>query len=167
MLNWMIIESQMTCWFEHYLLNVTSQWTYVCHLTCSQCKLFFERKNYNHIFPFLDVMNEFVEDKPIGESIYDQKPPNPKKLIQKVFWRILVEFVMLNNILKCYPNLTSGKGSFPRWRPRWVSRSYNSHISITIQYRKVVFSDLVLNKAMISQNISTANYYWQIQDGAI
>ena len=31
---------------------------------------------------------------------------------------------MLNNILKVYPNLTSGKGSFPRWRPRWVSRSY-------------------------------------------
>ena len=66
---------------------------------------------------------------------------------------------MLYNILKVYPNLTSGKGSFPRWPPKWVSRSYNSHISITIQYRKVVFSDLVLNKAMISHKLSTANYY--------
>ena len=45
----------------------------------------------------------------------------------------------LNSILKVYLILTSGKWSFRRWRPIWVSRSYNSHITITIQSRKVVF----------------------------
>ena len=58
---------------------------------------------------------------------YQQLPKysnvNPKKVIQKFFWRILVEFVMLNNILKVYQNLTSGKGPFSRRRPRWVSLS--------------------------------------------
>ena len=66
---------------------------------------------------------------------------------------------MLNNILKVYPILTSGKGSFPRWRPIWLSGSYNSYISITIQSRKVVFSDVGLNTALKSLNISMVNYY--------
>ena len=65
---------------------------------------------------------------------------------------------MLNNILKVYPNLTSGKGSFPRWRPRWVSRSYNSYISITIQSKKVVFYDLELNKPTESLKLLTVNF---------
>ena len=65
---------------------------------------------------------------------------------------------MLNNILKGYPNLPSGKGSFPRWRPRWVSRSYNRYISITIQSKKVVFYDLELNKPTESQKILTVNF---------
>ena len=59
---------------------------------------------------------------------------------------------MLNNILKVYSILTSGKGSFPRWRQIWLSGSYNSYISITIQSRKVEFSDFGLNKAMKSLN---------------
>ncbi len=56
-------------------------------------------------------------------------------MIQNVFWRILADFVMFkNNILKVYPILTSGKGSFPRWRPKWLSGSYNNnYISITIE----------------------------------
>ena len=84
----------------------------------------------------------------------------PNKFIQKVFWRILVELVVLSSILKVYPILTSGNGSFPRWRPGWVSRSYNSHISITIQSRKVVFWDFGFNKEIKSLKLSTANYYW-------
>ena len=96
-----------------------------------------------------------------------KKHLTPKQLIQKVFWRILVEIVVLNGILKAYPILTSRKGLFPRWRPRWVSRSYNSHISITIQSRNVVFWDFGINKAMQSPKLSTANYYWYIQDGGI
>ena len=66
---------------------------------------------------------------------------------------------MLNNILKAYPILTSIKGSFPRWRPIWLSGSYNSYISITIQSRKVVLSDFGLNKAMKSLKLSTVNCY--------
>ena len=46
----------------------------------------------------------------LGESIYDQKTPNLKNIDTEGFCRILVEFVVLNNRLKVYPNLTSGKG---------------------------------------------------------
>ena len=95
----------------------------------------------------------------IGESIYNQKQPNPTKLIQKGFYRILVDIIVLNSILKVYPILTSGKGSFPIWHPRWVSRSYNSHISISIQSRKVVFCDFGINKGMKSLKLSTAKCY--------
>ena len=47
-------------------------------------------------------------------------------------------FGRFNNILKVYRFLTSGKGSFSRWRPRWLLGSYNDYISKTIQRRKLV-----------------------------
>ncbi len=96
-----------------------------------------------------------------------KKTPNLDKLLQTVFLGILVELVVLNSILKVYPILTSGKGSFPRWRPIWGSQSYNSHISIIIQSRKVMFWDFGTKKAMKSLKLWTANYYWLIQDGGI
>ena len=76
-----------------------------------------------------------MEFASVDESIWGG---TPKKLIQKVFWRILVDLTMLNNILKVYRVLTSGKGSFSRWRPRWLLGSYNDYISKTIQRRKLV-----------------------------
>ena len=56
----------------------------------------------------------------IGESIYEKKALNPKKLIQKVFQWILVVLGVLNNILKIYQNLPHRKPPFSKWRPRWL-----------------------------------------------
>ena len=76
---------------------------------------------------------------------------------------------MLNNILKVYRCLTSGKGSFSRWRPRCLLGSFNDYILKTIQRRKLV---LVSKRRVWAQGIqyNQCKYrrliiYWQIQDG--
>ena len=85
----------------------------------------------------------------IGESIGYENLPNLNKSDTDVFFKnISVAFVTLINILKVYSFLTSGKWSFPRWRPRWLPRSYNSYISITIQSSTVMFEDVGLTKAI-------------------
>ena len=75
-----------------------------------------------------------------------------------------------SNILKVYRFLTSGKGSFSIWRPRWLLGSYNDYISKTIQRRKLV---LVSKRGFWAQGIqyNQCKYrrlitYWQIQDGS-
>ena len=62
----------------------------------------------------------------IGESICNKNPPNLKIIDTVVFLWISVAFVMLITILNVYYFLTSGNGSFPRWRPRWLPGSHNS-----------------------------------------
>ena len=50
----------------------------------------------------------------------------------------MVALTMLNNNLKVYRFLSYGKGSFSRWRPRWLLGSYNEYMSTIIQRRKLV-----------------------------
>ena len=45
---------------------------------------------------------------------------NPNKWMQNVLGCILIEFVMLNSILKVYSIMTSGNGLFSKWRPSWL-----------------------------------------------
>ena len=47
----------------------------------------------------------------------------PQKLIQKVSQRNLLLFFMPFNILQVLFILTIRKGSFSRWRPRWLPRA--------------------------------------------
>ena len=93
----------------------------------------------------------------MGESIYDQKTPNLKTIDTKVVLTDFDSISVLNSILKFYSILTSGKGSFPRLCPRWLPGSYNSFITITIQFRTVLFYDLGLNNATKSLKLLKAN----------
>src|SRR6218665_282416 len=75
--------------------------------------------------------------KVLDGSICEEIPPNPKKLIQKVSQWNLVLFFMLFNILKVYFILTIRKGSFSRWRPRWLPRAKILYIQGNIHHRKM------------------------------
>ena len=68
----------------------------------------------------------------IDDSICNKNPPNLKIIDTEGFclW-ISVQFVLLITVLNGYSFLTSEKGQFPRWRPRWLPGSYNSYLSIT------------------------------------
>src|SRR6218665_1387842 len=66
--------------------------------------------------------------------IYDL---TPKKLIQKVSQRNLVLFFMPFNILKVCLSLTIRKGSFSRWRSRWLPRAKILYTQGNIQPRNV------------------------------
>jgi len=71
---------------------------------------------------FENVSHKHIQES-IGGSICEEIPPNPEKLIQKVSQRNLLLFFRIINILKVSFILTIGKGSFSRWRPRWLPRA--------------------------------------------
>jgi hypothetical protein len=51
-----------------------------------------------------------------------------RKLIEKFSQKTPLPFVMLIDLVKVSSILTIGKGSFSRWRPRWLSKAENFYL---------------------------------------
>ena len=59
---------------------------------------------------------------------------------------------MLNNIIKVYRFLNSGKGSFSRWRQSWLQGSYNEgrrHLSLSCVVRYQIVSLQYLSRSSL------------------
>src|SRR6218665_283193 len=76
---------------------------------------------------------------PIEGSICEETLPNPKKIILNLGFSMesVTSIFILFNILKVYFILTIRKGSFSKWRPRWLPRAKILYIQGNNQHRKV------------------------------
>jgi len=109
---------------------------------CSWCQIV----GFNSIFNILKASFSLVT---IKESFSRWRPrwlPKAKIVdiqgtalfnLERCSWRQIVGFNSCFNIIKVSFILTTRKGSFSRWRPRWLPRAEIVVIQHTIQPRKV------------------------------